>query len=242
MTTLPRSGVDEWAGSQASPWIDVNEALRAHDAGLNQWVVVDRDLGSPPGTCADGANYLIASPDSGDWDTRAGQLATAKGTNAANGWKYSTVAVEGNRIYLQDENIWIQYNGAAWVNGAAGTPCEVQVAASDEGTALTTGNGKITFRMPFAMTVTAVRASLTVAQSTDGAGGIFTVDINEAGASIISTKLTIDNTERTSTTAATPAVLSDTGLADDAEMSIDIDQIGDGTAKGLKVTIIGVRA
>lgn len=117
-------------------------------------------------------------------------------------------------------------------------PCEIQLAASDETTALTTGTAKVTFRMPFAMTVTAVRASLTTAQST---GNIFTVDINEGGTTILSTKLTIDNTERTSTTAATAPVISDSALADDAEITIDIDQVGDGTAKGLKVTIIGTR-
>lgn len=112
------------------------------------------------------------------------------------------------------------------------------IACSDETTALTAGTGKVTFRMPYAFTVTAVRASLTTAQSS---GNIFTVDINEAGTTIISTKLTIDNNEKTSTTAATPAVISDASLADDAEMSIDIDQIGDGTAKGLKVVLIGHR-
>jgi hypothetical protein len=117
-------------------------------------------------------------------------------------------------------------------------PTEIQLAASDETTALTTGTAKVTFRMPYAMTVTAVRASLTTAQAS---GSIFTVDINESGASILSTKLTIDNTEKTSTTAATPAVISDTALADDAEITIDIDQIGDGTAKGLKITLIGTR-
>lgn len=117
-------------------------------------------------------------------------------------------------------------------------PIEIQVACSDETTALTTGTAKITFRTPCAMTVTAVRASLTTAQAS---GNIFTVDINEGGTSILSTKLTIDNTELTSTTAATPPVISDTSLADDAEITVDIDQIGNGTAKGLKVTIIGTR-
>jgi hypothetical protein len=115
---------------------------------------------------------------------------------------------------------------------------EIQLAASDETTALTAGTAKVTFRMPYAMTVTAVRASLTTAQAS---GSIFTVDINEGGASILSTKLTIDNTEKTSVTAATPAVISDTALADDSEITIDIDQIGDGTATGLKITIIGTR-
>lgn len=113
------------------------------------------------------------------------------------------------------------------------------VACSDETTALTVGTGKVTFRMPYAFTLTGVRASLVTAQAS---GNILTVDINEAGASILSTKLTIDNGEKTSTTAATAAVISDTALADDAEITIDIDQIGDGTAAGLKVTLIGVPA
>ena len=117
-------------------------------------------------------------------------------------------------------------------------PAEIQAAASDETTALTTGSAKVTFRMPYAMTLTAVRASLSTAQAS---GTIFTVDINEGGTTILSTKLTIDNTEKTSTTAATPAVISDSALADDAEITIDIDQIGDGTATGLKVTLIGTR-
>jgi hypothetical protein len=88
------------------------------------------------------------------------------------------------------------------------------------------------------MTVTSVRASLTTAQTS---GSIFTVDINEDGVSILSTKLTIDNTEKTSTTAATAPVISDTALADDAEITIDVDQIGNGTAAGLKLTLIGTR-
>jgi hypothetical protein len=63
--------------------------------------------------------------------------------------------------------------------------------------------------MPYDFTVTAVRASLTSARSS---GNIFTVDINESGTTILSTKLTIDNGEKTSTTAATAAVISDASL------------------------------
>jgi len=120
------------------------------------------------------------------------------------------------------------------------TPFEMVIAVSDEATALTAGTGKVTFRMPCAITLTELpRASLTVAQAS---GSILTVDINEGGSSILSTKLTIDNTEKTSATAATPPILSDTTLADDAEITVDIDQVGDGTAKGLKVTLVGQRA
>ncbi len=112
------------------------------------------------------------------------------------------------------------------------------VAASDESTALTAGTAKVTFRMPYAFTLTGVRASLSTAQTS---GSVLTVDINESGTTILSTKLTIDNTEKTSTTAATAAVISDTALADDAEITVDIDQVGDGTAKGLKVTLLGTK-
>jgi hypothetical protein len=114
------------------------------------------------------------------------------------------------------------------------------IACSDETTALTAGTAKVTFRMPFAFTLTEVpRASLTTAQTS---GSIFTVDINEGGTSILSTKITIDNSEKTSTTAATQPVLSDTALANDAEITVDIDQIGASGAAGLKIALIGRRA
>ena len=130
---------------------------------------------------------------------------------------------------------WV-INGLA-TNATAKTEY-LTIACSDETTALSTGTSKITFRMPYAMTLTSVRANLNTAQTS---GSVFTVDINENGSSILSTKLTIDNTEKTSTTASTSAVISDSSLADDAEITIDIDQVGNGTAKGLKVTLIGTR-
>ena len=131
---------------------------------------------------------------------------------------------------------WV-INGLA-TNATAKTEY-LTIACSDETTALTAGTAKITFRIPYAMTLTEVRANLNTAQTS---GSVFTVDINENGSSILSTKLTIDNTEKTSTTASTSAVISDSSLADDAEITIDIDQVGDGTAKGLKLTLIGTRA
>lgn len=112
----------------------------------------------------------------------------------------------------------------------------IVVPVSDESTAITTGTAKVTFRMPFAMTLTAVRASL----STASTSGNPAIDVNEGGVSIFSTTLTVDANEKTSTTATTAAVLSDTALADDAEITIDIDTAGTG-AKGLKVSLIGYR-
>lgn len=127
---------------------------------------------------------------------------------------------------------------STWNVFLAGDPGKkvIQLKASDETTALTAGTNKISFRMPHGMILNEVRASLVTAQTS---GNIFTVDINENGVSVLSTKLTIDNTEKTSKTAVTAPVISDTILADDSEITIDIDQVGDGTAKGLTVTLIG---
>jgi len=113
----------------------------------------------------------------------------------------------------------------------------VIIAASDETTDLTTGVDKVKFRMPFAFTLTEVRASLSTAAT---GATLLTVDINESGATILSTKITIDASETTSTTAATAPVISDSALADDSEITIDIDLVGNTTTgRGLKVELIG---
>jgi hypothetical protein len=122
----------------------------------------------------------------------------------------------------------------------AALPCEIQLAASDETTALTAGANKMTFRMPYAMTLTGIRASLTTAQPSGAS--LLTVDVNQNGTSILSTKLTFDNTEKTTVLAGTQPVISTSALTDDAEITIDIDQIGTSGAAGLKLTLKGTRS
>lgn len=109
------------------------------------------------------------------------------------------------------------------------------IPITDTATAPTAGVKKYSFQSPFSITLPQnPRATLDTAQTS---GSIFTVDINEGGTSILSTKLTIDNGETSSTTAATAAVLSDTAIAEGGVISIDVDQVGDGTARGLNVII-----
>jgi hypothetical protein len=117
-----------------------------------------------------------------------------------------------------------------------GRPQALIIAASAEGAALAAGAGAITVRMPYAMQLQEVRASLAIEQT---GGSVVTVDINVAGASILTTPLTLDNGSRTSVGAATPAVIGTSLLADDAELTIDVDQVGDGSARGLKVMLLG---
>jgi hypothetical protein len=142
-------------------------------------------------------------------------------------------------VYDTDLGDFDYNDGADWQS--VGKYEALCIPASDEVTALATGAGKMTFHMPYAMKLSEVFAGLTTPQAANGGGGIFTVDVNEAGSSILSTEITIDNTEETSLTAATPPVISDVDLAKGAKITIDIDQIGDGSAKGLKVYLIGRR-
>lgn len=112
----------------------------------------------------------------------------------------------------------------------------IQIAFSDLTTAITTGTSKGYDIVPMDMTVTEVFASLLTPQTS---GTIFTVNVKEAGTTILSTKITIDNNETSSLTAATPPVISDTTLTKGNLITIDVDQVGDGTAKGGILTIIG---
>jgi len=109
------------------------------------------------------------------------------------------------------------------------------LAASDETTDLTTGTGKVTFRAPFPMRLTQ-NPRLSVQTAPTGAALI--VNIKEGGSSIFSTKPQIDDGAKTSKTSGTTAVMSDTVIADDAELTVDIDQVGSTAAgKGLKLTV-----
>ena len=137
----------------------------------------------------------------------------------------STIVSDGNVLFVGD---------------IIGQPFMMTIAVSDETTALTAGTNKVRFRMPHAVQLTSVRASVNTAPT---GGTLLTVDINENGATILSTKLTIDASEKTSVTAATPFVFVVGSLADDAEISIDIDSVGSTVAgAGLKVTLIGTHS
>lgn len=211
---------------------------------LLQPVVKSRVATLPTSGQIDGDAYILTAAGANQnkvvrWSTR---LATPA-------WEYLTPKA-GWQVLVADEldgsGLPKPYchSGTAWVvvatGGSSGSTVQcIPVACSDESTALAVGTAKVTFRMPFGFTLSAVRASLTTAQTS---GALLTVNIKATGTTILSTKLIFDNTEKTTTTAATAPVISDADLADDAEITIDIDQIGDGTAKGLKVYLIGVKA
>lgn len=146
-----------------------------------------------------------------------------------------------DRILIWDDSagayVNADLNGALDISGTTIRAIEtLGVALSDETTSITTGTNKATLSLPYAFHITAVYATLNTVSSS----GLPTVDINEAGTTILSTKLTIDVSEKTSATAATAAVISDPDIAANAEIGFDIDTAGTG-AKGLKVFIQGYR-
>lgn len=111
------------------------------------------------------------------------------------------------------------------------------VACSDETTALTTGDAKVTFRVPYNFNLSAVKASVTTAPT----GANITVNIRVDGSDILSTPITIEATEKTSILATTQPVISDASLTADQEVKIDLDAVGSTIpGAGLKVTLIGL--
>ena len=111
-----------------------------------------------------------------------------------------------------------------------------QVMCSDLDTAITADavNKKGYWTAPADGTITEVFADLDTAQVS---GSLFTVDIKKNGVSIFSTLLTFDNTELTTLTATTAAVISTTAFVKGDRFNVYVTQVGDGTAKGLLATI-----
>ena len=110
------------------------------------------------------------------------------------------------------------------------------IAFGDETTDLETGTAKATFHMPnYATTLLSVAVGVTTAPT--GSTAIF--DLNEAGTSVLSTKVSIDVGEFHSDNGAIPPVISDSSLASLAKMTVDIDQVGStvaGTGGKLYIT------
>lgn len=143
-------------------------------------------------------------------------------------------AQEGTSI-ANTESILVDIDAA---NSLGGQRVSFAVAASSPTAPVATGALQGRLRVYEDLTDIRVFADLKTAQAS---GSIFTVDINKNGSTILSTKLTIDNTEKTSLTAAVAAVLTSTTAAAGDEFTIDVDQVGDGTAVWLQVWLDGRR-
>jgi len=94
------------------------------------------------------------------------------------------------------------------------------------------------FRAPFAINISYVRVSLSVAPT----GAPVIVDVFMNGVTIFSTPIQIDIGSKTSVGSAVPAVLSVTEVPDDAEFTVFITQVGSAvTGSGVKVALTGTK-
>jgi len=140
-------------------------------------------------------------------------------------------------ILVVDSSGKITTNASAGGGGGGGGGNQIMlIDVGDETSNLTTGTAKKTFRIPYNFNVSEIRASVNTAP----VGSTIIVDVNQNGTSILNTKLSIDASEETSYTASAAYGIKNPFLLKDDEITIDIDQIGSGTAgKGLKLLIIG---
>jgi hypothetical protein len=107
--TTPRLGAPELVSGQATPETTVNEQIRYIESGAGHFIFKDRDLATPPGSPADGDCYLVAASGTGAWSGKDGQIAFRVNT----AWAFIT-ALEGFTAWVNDENAFIGYDGAAW--------------------------------------------------------------------------------------------------------------------------------
>ena len=120
-------------------------------------------------------------------------------------------------------------------------PAGFGFAVTDEVNGVTAGDNKVKVRLPFAMSLTSITASLSVAQTS---GTALQVEVRRAATSLLTgANLVFVNTYTHSTLGGgTQPVLATnpTAMAQHDEIIVRVVAIGDGTAKGLKVTLHGV--
>lgn len=137
--TSPKIKAPELATSQANKEETVNEAVR-HAEAFASSVTIENDTNTaPPGTCADGACYIVAASPTGAWTGKATQVAIAIGTNASNGWKF-VPRFEGMQVYNRALNTLKVFDGTNYQpisGGVMDDIADVNAPAPDVGDVIT---------------------------------------------------------------------------------------------------------
>jgi hypothetical protein len=218
-------------------------ALRVRQAIAAWWSTITTirlPAGSAPSTPATGFAIFANASNALSWIGANGFTLTFDGTANTANRAYTLQNKSGTLAHLDD----IPAAPGVVTTTTAGLMRPVDLgdvivlACSDETTDLATGTARVTFRMPWAATLTAVRLSVNTAPT----GSALIVDVNEGGASVFATRPQIDAGARTSVGSSVTPVISDSALAADAEITVDIDQVGSTIkGKGLKVALYVTR-
>lgn len=113
MADTERLKLPKVAASQAQKHVTVNETFGILDA-LVQTALIDRDLTGPPGSPNEGDLYIPAATATGAWAGEEDNIA-----HYINGaWSFYEPE-EGWQVFVQDEDIFIHYDGSAWTTVTA---------------------------------------------------------------------------------------------------------------------------
>lgn len=228
----------EWASN-----IDIPGTLDVTlTATFDDVIVAGKDIryvsqGSAPSTPATGFRLYANSSHALSWIGQNGFIRTFDGTsNTAN--RTYTLPDKNGTVALTSDLPSIVTTSDAGLMRPVDLGDVIVLACSDETTDLATGTARVTFRMPWAATLTEVRLSVNTAPT----GSALIVDVNEGGVSVFGTRPQIDAGAKTSVGSAVTPVISDSALAADAEITVDIDQVGStAKGKGLKVALYVTR-
>jgi len=235
-TAYPTATDGDYAIVDAGTGVDAKEWIWDNEAG---WIVGGATGASTTDALPEGSTNLYWTVARFLANLTAANIKAALGITTLSGSNTGDQDLSGKQdVLVSGTNIKTLDGDSLIGSGNLLPKTELAYALSDETSNLTVGT-LITFRMPFAMTLSDVRISLNNAPTISSV----IVNVKENGVSIFSTLLSIDASEKTSVTAATPAVISDVNLADDAEITVETTQIGSGdTGKGLKILFKGRKA
>lgn len=108
--TTPRLGAPELVLSQGVPETTVNEQIRYVEQSAGHFTFKSRATTAQPGSPTDGDCYLLTgSPTGAAWSTQANKVAFYLNT----AWVFRTPK-EGWGAWVNDEDVFILYDGAAW--------------------------------------------------------------------------------------------------------------------------------
>ena len=208
---------------------DEGEVLTLDSGGLPTWAV-----GSGSGTVTS-----IDATSNGGLKTDSGSAITASGTLGMDISDLTGITGSGDTSgWSAGDEIAVNDSGDSNATKKIKMPAEICVACSDETTAIDSTGYKTTFTVPRAMTITEVKVTLSVPDTTQLIINVYDsgADPEAAGDYILNSDVTTGTDAQASSTNMRSGY--DT-IDEDSFLRVKVTDTGDDAAKGLKVWLLG---